>query len=66
MLAKRRGGRLERTLHWSPAQFQGKQLAEALISCIHPCSPSDPCRAQAGSVTGLASYSKLVLNYRTT
>lgn len=55
MPAKRRGGRLEWTLHGSP-------LAEALIPCLHPCSPSKLCCVQAGSVTGLAAFSKLALN----
>lgn len=62
MPAKRRGGRLEWTLHWSPGQLHGRQLTEALIPCLHPCSPSKLCYVQAGSVTGLASYSKLELN----
>lgn len=62
MPAKRRGGGLEWTLPWSPGQLHRRQLAEALIPCLHPCSPSILCCVQAGSVTGLASYSKLVLN----
>lgn len=67
MPPRRGGGRLERILHVGPRAVLGTTIVRAPDPTPHSCSPSHQQQAclQAGSVTGLASYSELALNCRT-